>query len=261
MDKNTKQKKAEKARAEEAALNRILCWIAGGAVLEFIVLLLARYLVFYKVEEYTAYLVMDTATKILAVVGLACAAGAGYWWNNARKSGKGTNLPATLCLFMLGMSVCCFAAWFFYDLGVKLARFAVPAVVVLALIYYLYQREFFAIACQSVLALLGIWLCDKGAGGAYRMIGYAYVAVSALLLLFFAFLCRKAQGDQGMVELGGRAWKCFYKDTNYALLYAGAVIALVTLIVAAIGISPVALYAVSVAWLLIMAVYYTVKLM
>lgn len=61
--------------------------------------------------------------------------------------------------------------------------------------------------------------------------------------------------------MGGKRWELFSKDTNYGLLYAGAVVALVTLIVAAIGISSVVLYAVSVAWFLIMMVYYTVKLM
>ena len=85
--------------------------------------------------------------------------------------------------------------------------------------------------------------------------------VAAVLLLAFAFLCRKAQGGRGVVELGGRTWELLSGDANYGLLYAGAVIALVTLVVAAIGISSMVLYAVSVAWVLIMAVYYTVKLM
>lgn len=260
MDKNAKRKRAEKAKAEEAALNRILCWVTGGAVLEFIVLLLTRYVAFYKVSEYTIHIAMYTAAKILAVAGLCCAAGAAYWWNNARKSGRGVNLPGTLCLFMVGLSVSCFVTWFFYDQGVRLMRYIVPAVVVLALIYYLYQHEFFYIACQSLLALLGIWLCDKGLGS-LSMARYVYVVAAAVLLLFFAFLCRKGQSEGGVVELAGRSWKCFSRDANYALLYAGAVIALVTLVVAAIGISAMALYAVSVAWLLIMAVYYTVKLM
>lgn len=261
MDKNAKQKKAERAKAEEAALNRILCWIAGGVVLEFLVLLLSRYVVYYKVGEHTIQMAMTIAAKILAVAGLCCAAGAGYWWNNARKSGKGTNLPGTLCLFMLGLSVSCFATWFFFDLGVQLMRYAVPCVVVLALIYYLYQREFFLIACQSVLALLGIWICGKGLGSSRSVICYAYVAAAAVLIVLSALLCRKAQGNGGRIELGEKSWKCLSRDANYALLYAGAVVALVLLIVAAIGISSLALYGVVVAWLLIMAVYYTVKLM
>lgn len=261
MDKNAKQKKAEKARAEEEALNRILCWVAGGAVLEFLLLLLSRYWSHYTVEQIDFRVALSTAVKILAVAALACAAGAGYWWNSARKSGKSANLPGALSLFMAGVSMSCFAAWALSDVGLRLMTFAIPAVVILALIYYLYQHEFFLIACQSVLALLGIWLCGKGLGSGYSVACYAFVVAAALLLLLSALLCRKAQGDNGTVEVAGKTWNLFSRDTNYALLYAGAVVALVTLIVAAIGISSMALYAVSVAWLLIMAVYYTVKLM
>lgn len=261
MDKNAKQKKAARVRAEEEALNRILCWVAGGAVLEFLLLLLTRYWIYYTGAQVNLRLALNTAVKILAVAGLACAGGAGYWWNNARKNGKGANLPGTLCLFMVGVSVTCFAAWFGSDAGLRLMGYVVPAAVVLALIYYLYQHEFFLLALQSVLALLGIWMCSKGLGGVRSLFCYGYVVVAALLLLAAAGLCRKAQGGQGKVELAGKERNLFSKDANYGLLYAGAVIALVTLIVAAIGISSVVLYAVEVAWLLVMAVYYTVKLM
>lgn len=261
MDNNAKKKRAERMKAEEAALNRVLCWIAGGSVLEFLLLLLNRYWVYYTVGQIDLRIALGTAVKILAVAGLACAAGAGYWWNNAAKSEKSTNLPGALCLFMTGVSLSCFAAWFVSDIGLELMIFAVPAVVILALIYYLYQREFFVIACQSVPVLLGIWLCGKGLRGTYSVICYAYVIVAAVALIFSAFLCRKAQGEQGVIQLLGKSWKFFPKDANYAFVYAGAVIALLTLIMAAIGISSMVLYAVSVAWLLIMAVYYTVKLM
>ncbi len=261
MDKNAKQKRAEKLRAEEEALNRILCWVAGGAVLEFLLLLLNRYWTHYTGAQVNLRLALDSVVRILAVAGLACAAGAGYWWSSARKSDKGVNLPGTLCLFMVGVSVSCFATWFGSDSGLRLMSYAVPAVVILALVYYLYQHEFFLIASQSVLALFGIWMCGRALGGGRSVFCYAYVVAAALLILAAAGLCRKAQGDRGRVELAGKEWKLFSKDANYGILYAGAVIALLALIVAAIGISSAVLYAVVVAWLLIMAVYYTVKLM
>ena len=261
MDKNAKRKEAEKIRAEEEALNHILCWMVGGAVLEFLLLLLNRYWTHYTGAQVNLRLALNSVVKILAVAGLVCAGGAGYWWSSARKNGKGVNLPGTLCLFMVGVSVTCFAAWFGSDAGLRLMSFAVPAAVILALIYYLYQHEFFLLATQSVLALLGIWMCSRGLGGGRSVFCYGYVIVAALLILAAAGLCRKAQGDRGKVELAGKEWNLFSRDANYGLLYAGAVIALVTLIVAAIGISSVVLYAVVVAWLLIMAVYYTVKLM
>lgn len=261
MDKNAKRKKAEKVRAEEEALNRILCWVAGGAVLEFLLLLLTRYWTYYTGAQVNLRLALNSVVKILAVAGLVCAAGALYWWSSVRKNGKGANLPGTLCLFMVGVSTVCFAAWFGSDAGLQLMSYAVPAVVILALIYYLYQHEFFLLAAQSVLALLGIWVCSRGLGGGRSVFCYGYVVVAALLILAAAGFCRKAQGGWGKVEWGGKERSFFSKDANYGLLYAGAVISLVILIVSAIGISSVVLYAVVVAWLLIMAVYYTVKLM
>ena len=78
MDKNAKQKKAAKARAEEEALNRILCWITGGVVLEFLLLLLSRYWTHYTVDQIDLRLALGTAVKILAVAGLCCTVGAGY---------------------------------------------------------------------------------------------------------------------------------------------------------------------------------------
>lgn len=260
-NKNVKKLRAEKARAEEEALNRILCWVAGGAVLEFILMLLNRYWNAYIVGLSQLQAALDVGIRIMAVAGLACAAGALFWWSNARKIGRSANLPGTVCLFMAGLSVCCFAGWLFSNTGLRLMCIVVPVVIVLALVYYLYQHEFFLLACQSALTLLGIWICGRGLRGNRSILCYAYVGGAAVLVLLGALLCRKAQGGEGMLEWKGESRRLFARDANYALLYAGAVIALVTLVVAAIGISSMALYAVAVAWLLIMAVYYTVKLM
>lgn len=261
MDKNKKPTKAAREKAEEEALNRILCWVAGGTVLEFLLLLLNRYYYRAKVSEYAIVAALDVAVKILAVAGLLCAAAAFYWWNGARKARKSAMLPATLGFFMLGVSAGCFAAWFFYGSGIRLMYVAVPVVVVLAVIFYLYQREFFLIACESALTLLVVWICAKGLGGRYAMIAYACVALAALAVVAVAGVCRKAQAGNGVMEVNGKDVRFFAKDANYALLYLGAIILLLVLILGAIGISQMALYAVTVAWLLVAAVYYTVKLM
>lgn len=259
MDKNAKQAKAAKAKAEEAALNRILCWMVGGVILEFILLLLNRYVIYSKVSEYAIHMAVYTAVKILAVAALACAVAAGYWWKSARSVGKKSVLPGALCLFLIGLSLCCFGVWLFYGQsyfrGVELLLYVVPVVVVLALIYYLYQREFFLIACGGVLALLGVW----GSGSSRTF--YLYVALSVVLVALGALLTRKAQSGQGMVEWKGKSIRVFGKDANYALVYVGAVVSAAALLACLASVSSVILYAVLVAWLLIMAVYYTVKLM
>ncbi len=261
MDKNAKQRRIEKARAEDTALTRILYWVVGGSALEFFLLLLNRYWASFLVTEINFRPALDVGIRILAVAGLICAAGAFYWWRCAVKAGKGKDLPGVLCVFTAGVSASCFACWIFDAPGLKVMYVAVPVTIVLALIYYLYQREFFLIACQSALTLMGIWLCGEANGRMSLVICYVYTVASAALILLGAGICRKTQADQGKLEWQGKKLRVFSKNANYALLYTGAIIALVLLVVAAIGLPGVALYSVAVAWLLIMAVYYTVKLM
>ncbi len=261
MDKKAKQVKAARARAEEATLNRILCWIVGGVVLEFLLLLLDRYYSNYTVDQIELAVALRTAVKILAVAALACAAAAAYWWNNARKTDRGTGLPGLLCLFLLGVSVSCFVTWAFSSAGLHLMYLLIPGVIVLALVYYLYQREFFVIACQAALALLGVWVCERCLSTVNAPVAYAYGAVAALLVLAAALLCRKLQSGEGVGTWKGKKVRVFSKDAGYAFLYAGAVVTIGVLLAALLGVSAVFLYAVLVAWTLIMAVYYTVKLM
>lgn len=262
MEKNTKQARAAKAKAEETILHRVLYWFAGGAVLELLLLLLNRYYNNYRVGEIELRLVLGTAVRIVAVAALACACAGAYWWNGAKKAGKSTGLPALLSVFLLGVSGSCFAAWFFPKAGLELAIVAVPVAVVLAMIFYLYQHEFFLITLQSALGILGVWICGKGNGGLYAMVGYAYVAVAAVLVGVAALVCKKAQANNGVVERrGGQPMRLFSKGCSYTFLYTGAMVAIAALLCAALGVAPAILYSVQVAWLLAMAVYYTVKLM
>lgn len=261
MDKNAKQMKDIRAKQEETALNRVLCWICGGAVLEFLLLLLDRYYNHYTVDQIELRVALGTGVKILAVAALACAAAAGYWWNNARKNGKGANLPGVLTLFMVGISASCFAAWFFSGMGLRLMYIGVPVVVALALVYYLYQREFFLVACMAVLGFLGTWIASRALGGAYGVVAYLYTALTAAILLAAALLGRKLQGAGGTLEVKGQKQRLLPKDANYAFLYTAALVTLAVLVAGILAAPAMILYGVLTAWVLIMAVYYTVKLM
>ena len=134
-----------------------------------------------------------------------------------------------------------------------------PAVAVLALIYYLYQREFFCAAVLSALGLLAVRVVPQYAGHPVLAIGYAVVLavlVLAALVLFF-----RLQKGQGRMAVKGAPVQILPKNANYALLYATcAVVAAVLAAALALG-SLTLLYGVLVAWLLILAVYYTVRLM
>lgn len=259
MDKNTnvKKMKTERAKAEEATLNRILYWVVGGAVLEFLLLLLNRYWSHYTVSQIELAVALRTVVRVLAVVSLLGAVAAGFWWYTARKQDRKTGIASCLCIFLAGVSVSCFATWIFSSAGLRLMYIAVPVVIILAMVFYLYQHEFFLVAVESALTLLGIWICDSGRGA----LAYAYVVAALLLILAGALLCKWTKSRKGKVSLGGKKVRVFSSDANYPILYTGAVILALVLVLAAVGVAPLLLYAVAVAWLLIMAVYYTVKLM
>ena len=266
MDKNFKKNRAAKAKAEEEALSSILCWVAGGSVLEFLLVLLNRYWSHYGTNKMLFGIseiqfranILGPGVKVLAFLLLAAAAGAACWW---KRKGMKTRLPLAVSLVTLGASAGCFAAWLVGESGLVALCTIVPVVVVLAILYYLYQREFFLLACQSALALLGIWMCDRGLGGGRAIFCWIYVIAAMLLVGASAWVCSLLQRGRGAIQWKGREVKLLSREANYPLLYVGAAVSLAILACALMSLPTMALYAVAVAWLLVMAVYYTVKLM
>ena len=72
---------------------------------------------------------------------------------------------------------------------------------------------------------------------------------------------RKLQTSGGILKLGGKELRLFPKNANYAMLYVTCIVVAAVLVAALLLGSLPVLYGVMVAWLLIMAVYYTVRLM
>jgi len=260
MDKNTKQIKVSKAQQEETVLNRLLCWLTGGAVLEFLLLLLNRYYNDYTSEMIALSGALRTVVKIVAVVALACAAVLMVRWRAQRRRGEGTLWSGVGAAFLLGLSLSCFATWLVGPNGLRCSYVAVPVAIVLIAIYYLYQREFFFQSCCAALALMGIWIISNGRGSSMRPFAYAYAIVATAMILFGIVLYWKAQGNQGEITFRGQSMRLFPPDANYPLLYAGAAIHAAVIIAALFFTASVVLYGTVTACVLIMAVYYTVKI-
>lgn len=157
-----------------------------------------------------------------------------------------------------------------YAPGISLVRalsVLVPAAAVLAMVYYLYQRDFFVCTLVSAGGILSMML--------YRRIvflhpfriqcGFALAfvclagAVAALILL---------QRKGGWLTLRGKKRQILPKDANYVLMYATCAVNAVLLAITLSQMNAVAcganlvyylLFAL-VAWLIILAVYYTVRL-
>lgn len=260
MDKNSKKNRTAKAKAEEEALNSILCWVVGGAILEFLLLLLDRYWVHYRLgPEFDFRIgVLEPAVKVLAFLFLVGAAGAFYWW---KKGGMKKRLPLGTALVSLGLSAGCFSAWLLGGAGLTVVYTVVPAILILAVLFYLYQREFFLIACLGAAGLLGIWLCSHGVSGRTGVVCWIYTLGALVLTGAVAWGCYLCQKANGALTWKDKRFPLFPREANYPMLYLTAAVTAGVLICALVGLPTMALYAVAVAWLLIMAVYYTVKLM
>ena len=132
-----------------------------------------------------------------------------------------------------------------------LFRFAV-----LALVFYIYQREFFLAASACGMSVLALWFVRYGASGRLE----ALLLLAAIAVVTGVSFWLKKTG--GVVPIQPPV-QFLPKKTSYGVLLAtcGASLAAVIGAMAVGGSTAYYLIYVMVAWLFALFVYYTVKLM
>ena len=158
---NKKEQQMQRERQEDVVLNKVLWWIVGAVVLEFLLLLLNRFYSYYTPDGIALAQALRTVFTVLGIVLPLCFLALLAWYRSARRSGKGTRLSGALTLIALALAVCAVVIAVFRASGIQFLYIAVPAVAVLALIYYLYQHEFFLIAVLSALGILAVHLVPR----------------------------------------------------------------------------------------------------
>lgn len=253
-----RDRREEKRRREDQALNRVLLWFGGAVLLEFLLLLLNRFYINYDPNGLNLARGLAVFLKGLMWVSLAGLAASAVWLAAAWRRG-GRRFAPTLCLAVcLALFLCAFISRVWTAVGVQFLYLAVPTVAVLALIYYLYQREFFIVAAQGALTLMCLWAYRR-LMASHTWVVYGLFAAAFLLTvgtLVFAALLRRRDGMWGKRRVLG-------KDAGYLPLFLSSAVSLCALAAGpALGLT-VAYAAIFVvmAWLFIAAVYYTVRLM
>lgn len=253
------QKAAQRAREEDIVLTKVLWWILGAVVLEALLLLLNKVYVNFTTEQIYIVLALQKAFHVLSIALPICFVVLLIWTVVSWRTSRSVKLPGILTGICLILAACAVIISVYYDKGISFLYVAVPAVAVLALIYYLYQREFFFSAVLSALGLLGVRIAPKTPNDPRT--AYGYLVVLAVVLVAAVVCFRLLQCRKGTLKLMGKTVEVLAENTNYAMLYVTCALVAVVVIAALVLGALAVLYGVLVAWLLILAVYYTVRLM
>ena len=193
-----KKEQSKREIQEDIVLNKVLWWIVGTVVVEFFVLMLNRFYVNYRVAEIDFAVALRPVFHVLTYVLPLCFVVLLIAWLALRRKGKGSKPLAVLTVVALLLAICVSVTWLFGAPGVKFLYIAVPAVGVLALVYYLYQHEFFLVAVLSALGLLGVWVLPHDSGTLVK--ACVMLAVIVVVLAAAARICPDAPEQAGLPD-------------------------------------------------------------
>lgn len=260
MDNHQKE---EQRRQEDQALNRGLVWVGAAIVLELLLLLVNKYYINVYTTEASINLAIAVRTalqavRIITLVGMvACVAWA---WLNAKKDSKIT-VPAVMLIGCTALCFCAHIALTYHDSGVRMLFLLVPAAAALALVYHLYQRDFFICGVFTGLGVITLWLIRYAGTSPVTM--YLFLVLTLVVIGVGVMFLLKLRKDNGCMTLGGHRVEILPHDANYTLMLAAAAANVAAAVLALLLGSTIAYYLVYVlvACLFGLLVYYTVKMM
>lgn len=254
MDK--KQREARRHQ-EDIALNRALLWVGGAIILEVLLLLVNRYYINFRVTEWAVASALSTGLRVFRIAGAVAAVACLVWAVLRFRKGEKSGLPTVLALAFGAVAVCSHVAFSFQQSGMRMLFLLVPAWAGLALVYYLYHRDFFLSAVAVGLSILGLWFIRYGAGALPETV----IALAGIVLIGAATLWLKKH--DGLVHRAdGSSVRILSKNAAYPIILVSCLASLAAVVVGLLA-SSTAYYLifVMVAWLFALLVYYTVKLM
>ncbi len=254
MDK--KQREARR-RQEDMALNRALLWVGGAIILEVLLLFINRYYINFFVSEVEIAYVLSRVLRIARIAGSAGALLCLFWFVVRFCRGMSVTLPIVLTLVLSAIAVCSHVAVTFQQSGMRMLFLLVPAWAGLALVYYLYHRDFFLSAIAVGMSILGLWFIRFGGS----MVESALILAGIVLVSAVVLWLKKTGGL--LYRPDGSQVRVLAKNTSYPVIFLSCLASLVCVVAGLLAGSTVAYYLifVMVAWLFALLVYYTVKLM
>lgn len=255
--------RSQKEQMEDRAFNRMLLWLAGTVLTEVVLLLVNRYYVHARVDELEHLATLHTILGIAPIVGVVLFAGFLYWGLQQKKKGEENRdgiIQIILACAFLVMGVGAFGMRMYGVTAAPLILGIVPGLGVLMLVFYLYQKEFFGCALVGGLGLLGMWIFRATGGGSHY---YLYLVLALVITAAGLALALKLKKADGEITMKGKRVALLQPGAAYLAYYITAAVTVVLLVAPLALGAAVAYYSIWVmaAWLFILAVYFTSKLM
>lgn len=256
MDYNERE---ARRRQEDRDLNRALIWVGAAIVLEFLLVLVNRYYINYRTttESINMAVAFSAGLTVLRWISLAALVACLVWAVLRLNKGGKAGLPLALMAGSGALLLCSHVILTFQDAGVRMLFWLVPAWAALALVYYLYQREFFLSALVSGAGVLGLWFVRHAGSTSLYTIG----AIVVIVLLAAAMVWMKSHQGRLVIKEGVK--RVLPPESSYVLMFVSCVVSLAAIAAAIVlgGVVSYYLLFAMVAWLFALLVFYTVKMM
>lgn len=250
------QQREARRHQEDIALTRALLWIAAAVVLEGLLVLVNRFYINYYVDEIEIVLALQSVLKVVRIAGLVLAVLSIVWAVVRLLKEQKVLLPVCLAVAGGALAICSHVVLKYKDTGMSMLFWLVVAWAVLAVVYYIYQKEFFLSAAAIGMSILALWFVRYAGGVGYEV---ALLLVGIVLVLAVTLFLKK---HDGVLPLKSPV-PFLTPGCSYSVILASCLVS-VAVVVAALVVGAAAAYYLiflMLAWIFALFVYYTVKMM
>ncbi len=256
--KDYMKKQSTAVKKDDLVFHRILILFLASFLLEIAFLVLNR-LYLHVGTFMTAHAIVHIVQYIaIGIAALGIILAIALWKKKKVRYGVSVFIAGVLAF------AACWFMEFFYPHGAKYLCYIVPIILVWGLIYYIYQREFLVSVVIGTVVLIDLWLIRRVVGNNnWTGVLWGITIVIAVLLIACAVSAWQLSKTYGRAKLFGKPCILLSKTTKYQPIYASCVIGLIS-VLAGLLLGATAAYFLMFfigVYLLVLAVYYTTKLM
>lgn len=244
---------SSKVRDEDVVIYKIMAaMVVTAVVICVLIVLYNKYQVMsHFMAIYGAVYYLAIGSGIGAAVFLAAALA-------AHKKPKPRKVLSIIGVCLLVLAICSVVMRIYTWEGIVWLFIAFPSALVLYILYLIYQRDFFSIALESVVSGIGFFVLYQMQQTILRPWTAAILAVFLAAFTILAALC----GKDGQIGIQKTRLRLFQEPGSKVLLLITSVLCIVGWLLTVLlgGMAALVSAGVVLLWLIVMAVYFTIKL-